>query len=168
MEINNKILDEKVKHLKKAIEILGGNEYLNSIKTDNQLLEKVLISVFSKENGKLNINNKNLSVNEILSQKMDYEKNYIKTKKIYTEKIVYKIKSYNSSLETLIRKFKSSNSIELYREIEKEINVRYKMDIDTYILSKVGNLSDENSKYYGEYLKAKKYDFINTIINILI
>lgn len=168
MEINNKVLDEKVKHLKKAIEILGGNEYLNSIKNDDELLERILISLFSKEEGKLNINNKSLSVNAILSEKIDYEKNYIKTKKKYTEKIVYKIKSYNSSLETLIRKFKNTNSIELYREIKKEINLRYRMDIDNYILSKIDNLSDDNSKYYGEYLNSKKDDFINTIINILI
>ena len=168
MEINNKILDEKIKHLKKAIEILGGNEYLNSLKNDNELLERILLSLFSKEEGKLNINNNILSIQDILAEKLDYEKNYIKTKKIYTEKIVYKIKKYNSNLETLIRKFRNTNSIEIYREIKSEISIRYRNDIDSYILSKIDNLNSDNTQYYGEYLNSKKDDFINTIITILV
>lgn len=168
MEINNKILDEKIKHLKKAIEILGGNEYLNSLSNDDELMEIILLSLFSKEEGKININNKILSIQEILSEKLDYEKNYIKTKKKTTEKIVYKIKEYNSNLATLIRKFKATNSIELFNSIKTEIHIRYKSDIDTYILSKVDNLEMDNHKYYGEYLNSKKDDFINTLINILI
>ena len=46
LTINNKMLEEKIKQLRKAIEIVGGKELLETIKSDNELALLILQSSF--------------------------------------------------------------------------------------------------------------------------
>ena len=92
IEINNKILEEKLKQLKKAIEIVGGKGFLDNIKNDNKLAELLIEKALTSEVVEIEINNENYSVNKLYKKKLEYEKGYIKNKKKYIEKITYKIK----------------------------------------------------------------------------
>ena len=49
LTINNKMLEEKIKQLRKAIEIVGGKELLETIKSDNELALLILQSSFQNE-----------------------------------------------------------------------------------------------------------------------
>ena len=100
----------------------------------------------------------------MLKLKLEYEKNYIKNKKIYIEKISYKIKEYNTYLDSLIRKYRKNGGLEEFRSIKEEIDLRYYKDINNFLLNKIGSDIDSSNDYYGEYLESKKEDFINSII----
>ena len=169
LEINNKLIEEKIKQLKKAIEIVGGKEYLETFRNDNEVAELILQISLQEKGKSFTINNRHFEIKELQKIKLNYEKNYIKNKKTYLEKITYKIKEYNTALESLIRKYRKNQGIEDYRKIKKEIEVRYKKDINTFILSEVESYEeDKDELYYGEYLKAKKEDFINSILSVIL
>lgn len=165
LAINNKSIEEKVKQLKKAIEIVGGEDFLKTLKSDDELLIKILESTF-KDEAFIEILNIKYSISDLMKTKLDYEKTYIKTKKVYVEKILYKINKYNTHLDSLIRKYKKTGGIEEYREIKKEIEIRYEKDINDFILSKIQDTSSNN--FYGEYLSSKREDFINLLISALV
>lgn len=169
LEINNKLIEEKIKQLKKAIEIVGGKEYLETFENDNEIAELILQISLQEKGKSFIINNKTFEIKELQKIKLNYEKNYIKNKKTYLEKITYKIKEYNTALESLIRKYRKNQGIEDYRKIKKEIEVRYKKDINTFILSEVEHYDEEKDElYYGEYLKSKREDFINSILSLIL
>lgn len=92
LTINNKMLEEKIKQLRKAIEIVGGKELLETIKSDNELALLILQSSFQNEYAYIEVLERKYSISELLKLKLEYEKNYIKTKKKYVQKIIYKIK----------------------------------------------------------------------------
>lgn len=166
LEINNKLIEEKIKQLKKAIEIVGGKEYLETFKSDNEIVELILQISLQEKNKGFSINGKAFEIKELQRIKLDYEKNYIKSKKTYLQKIKYKITEYNTSLQSLIRKYRKSQGIEEYRKIKEEIEIRYKKDINKFLLSEIENYNEEKEElYYGEYLKSKKEDFVNSILS---
>lgn len=165
LAINNKSIEEKIKQLKKAIEIVGGEDFLKTLKSDDELLIKILESTF-KDEAFIEILNIKYSISDLMKIKLDYEKTYIKTKKVYVEKILYKINKYNTHLDSLIRKYKKTGGIEEYREVKKEIEIRYEKDINDFILSKIQDTSSNN--FYGEYLSSKREDFINLLISALV
>ena len=164
LTIDNKVIEEKIKQLKKAIEIVGGKSLLKEFKNNGDLANYILNSSFQGEKVIFEIMDNEYSVNELLKIKLDYEKNYIKNKKIYIEKITYKIKEYNTYLDSLIRKYRKNGGLEEFRSIKEEINLRYYKDVNTFLLNKIGNEIENSDDYYGEYLEAKKEDFINSII----
>lgn len=165
LAINNKSIEEKIKQLKKAIEIVGGEDFLKTLKSDDELLIKILESTF-KDEAFIEILNIKYSISDLMKIKLDYEKTYIKTKKVYVEKILYKINKYNTHLDSLIRKYKKTRGLEEYREVKKEIEIRYEKDINDFILSKIQDTSSNN--FYGEYLSSKREDFINLLISALV
>lgn len=165
LTINNKSIEEKIKQLKKAIEIVGGEDFLKTLKSDDELLIKILESTFKDETF-IEVLNIKYSISDLMKIKLDYEKTYIKTKKVYAEKVLYKIKKYNTHLDSLIRKYKKTGGLEEYREVKKEIEIRYEKDINDFILSKIQDASSNN--FYGEYLSSKREDFINLLISALV
>ena len=169
LTINNKMLEEKIKQLRKAIEIVGGKELLETIKSDNELALIILQSSFQNEYAYIEVLERKYSISELLKLKLEYEKNYIKTKKKYVQKIIDKLKEYNTYLDSLIRKYRKDGGIEEFRSIKNEIEIRYSMDINNFILSSIIEINaDLNNDYYGEYLNSKKEDFINTIITTIV
>jgi len=168
LEINNKPLEEKLKQLKKAIEIVGGKSFLDNLKSDNKLAEFLIEKSLTNEIVEIEIENRKYSVHSLCKKKLDYEKAYIKNKKKNIEKIVYKIKKYNTYLDSLIRKYKKDQSFKNLLKIKAEIEIRYKSDIDNFILCEIKNLNEDNKEYYGEFLNSKKEDFINLILHSLI
>lgn len=169
LTINDKMLEEKIKQLRKAIEIVGGKSFLGTIKNNDELAIFILKSSFQNEYIYIEVLEKKYSISELLKIKLEYEKNYIKTKKKYVQKIVYKIKEYNTYLDSLIRKYRKSGGIEEFRNIKNEIEIRYSLDINNFILSKIIDIDlNLNEDFYGEYLNAKKEDFINTVISLII
>lgn len=164
LTIDNKVIEEKIKQLKKAIEIVGGKSLLDEFKNNGDLANYILNSSFQGEKVTFNIMNNEYSVNELFKLKLDYEKNYIKTKKVYIEKIVYKIKEYNTYLDSLIRKYRKNGGLEEFRSIKEEIDLRYHKDINSFLLNKIDSEIENSNDFYGEYLGSKKEDFINSII----
>lgn len=164
IEINNKILEEKLKQLKKAIEIVGGKGFLDNIKNDNKLAELLIEKALTSEVVEIEINNENYSVNKLYKKKLEYEKGYIRNKKKYIEKIAYKIKKYNTHLDSLIRSYRKDQTYENLSKIKEEIELRYRNDIDSFILCEFKNLKEDNTEFYGEFLNSKKEDFINLIL----
>ena len=164
LTIDNKVIEEKIKQLKKAIEIVGGKTLLNEFKDNVDLANYILNSSFQGEKVIFKIMDNEYTVNELLKLKLDYEKNYIKNKKVYIEKISYKIKEYNTYLDSLIRKYRKNGGLEEFRCIKEEIDLRYSKDINNFLLSKIGSEIENSNDYYGEYLESKKEDFINSII----
>jgi len=164
LTIDNKVIEEKIKQLKKAIEIVGGKSLLNEFKDNGDLANYILNSSFQGEKVIFKIMDNEYTVNELLKLKLDYEKNYIKNKKVYIEKISYKIKEYNTYLDSLIRKYRKNGGLEEFRCIKEEIDLRYSKDINNFLLNKIGSEIESSNDYYGEYLGSKKEDFINSII----
>ena len=164
LTIDKKVIEEKIKQLKKAIEIVGGKSLLNEFKNKGDLANYILNSSFKGEKVIFKIIDNEYTVNELLKLKLEYEKNYIKNKKIYIEKISYKIKEYNTYLDSLIRKYRKNGGLEEFRSIKEEIDLRYYKDINNFLLNKIGSDIDSSNDYYGEYLESKKEDFINSII----
>lgn len=167
--INNKLIEEKLKQLKKAIEIAGGKEFLKSIRSDDELALFILQSAFQNEYSCIEILEKRYSISELLKLKLEYEKSYIKDKKKYVQKIAFKIKEYNTYLDSLIRKYRKNGGIEEFRSIKNEIELRYEIDINNFILSSIIKINNDiNNDYYGEYLNSKKEDFINAIVTSIV
>ncbi|VYT64171.1 hypothetical protein [Clostridium tertium] len=168
LTIRDKALEEKLKQLRKAIEIVGGNSFLSNLESDEELAAFIINNALSDSSEGLEIQGKNYALNNLLKIKINYEKNYIKTKKVFLQKITYKINKYNTYLDSLIRKYKKNGGIEEYRAIKQEIEERYLKDINDFILSEIEINEDIVNTYYGEYLISKKEDFINSIISNLI
>jgi len=163
LTIDNKVIEEKIKQLKKAIEIVGGKSFLNELKNNGDLANYIINSSFKEEKPVFKIIDNEYSINELMKIKLDYEKNYIKNKKIYLEKITYKIKEYNTFLDSLIRKYRKNGGLEEFRSIKEEIELRYAKDINEFLLYKIEN-ETTSIDFYGEYLNSKKEDFINSIV----
>ncbi|MDV4151360.1 hypothetical protein R0131_10960, partial [Clostridium sp. AL.422] len=89
LTIDNKTIEEKIKQLRKAIEIVGGKSLLDNIKSNEDLANYILNGTFQGEKVTFKIIDIEYTVNELFKLKLDYEKNYIKNKKIYIEKISY-------------------------------------------------------------------------------
>lgn len=167
LAIDDKVLEEKIKQLRKAIEIVGGKNFLDEIKDNENLSRYILNNSFKGDKIIFEIMEIEYSIEELMKIKLDYEKNYIKTKKIYLEKIIYKIKEYNTYLDSLIRKYRKNGGLEEFRSIKEEINLRYSKDIDSFLLNKISDY-DNSESFYGDYLNSKKEDFINSIISNIV
>ncbi len=168
LTIDDKVLEEKIKQLRKAIEIVGGKNFLDEIKDNENLSRYILNNSFKGDKIIFEIMEIEYSIEELMKIKLDYEKNYIKTKKIYLEKIIYKIKEYNTYLDSLIRKYRKNGGLEEFRSIKEEINLRYSNDINSFILNKINNYYDNAEIFYGDYLNSKREDFINSIISNIV
>ena len=94
LTIDNKVIEEKIKQLKKAIEIVGGKSLLKEFKNNGDLANYILNSSFQGEKVIFEIMDNEYSVNELLKIKLDYEKNYIKNKKIYNNKLPNSLKTF--------------------------------------------------------------------------
>lgn len=170
IEIKDNNLSERIKQLRKAIEILGGNNLLKTkLKDNNELAEYLLNSLFSGNDFRLHIGSENFQIKDLMEIKLNYEKYFIKNKSKTIESILYKIKQYNTQLESDIRKYKKTNSIENLNKIKNNIEKTYRVDINSLVLKAVEEdilKKSENveSDIYGEYLTQKKEDLILSIM----
>ena len=159
---NNKLI-EKCNQLNKAIEIVGGKEFLNTKITDDiDMAEYIISSVFEGEEVKFNFAGEEYSIPALFKAKLEYEKNFLRNKGKAIDSIAYKIKKYDTSLDSEIRKYKKSSGIEEYNKIYDIVEKRYRRDINMLVLNSMdSNLveklsAEEEDKYYGEYLTQKK------------
>ncbi len=103
--------------------------------------------------------------------KQAYEIYFLKNKSITLNSIVYKIKKYDTSLDSLIRKYKKSKSLEEYNEITNKIKKAYRFDINKLVLSSINSeildrLSlEEQEAFYSEYLIQKRKQIIDGVIS---
>lgn len=160
IELNDKKIEESLNHLGKAIEIVGG-EF--QIEDREVLVSQIIRNLFEKGSATIEILGKDYSIEELFLKKTEFEKYYLKNKIKTVRSIVEKIKKYNTELEGKIRKFKKFNSIELLREINEEIEQRYKWEFDKFLLINIEN-RDEEKNYYGSYLGEKKKQLIDSIL----
>ncbi|WP_288477317.1 hypothetical protein [uncultured Clostridium sp.] len=160
IELNDKKIEESLNHLGKAIEIVGG-EF--QIEDREVLVSQIIRNLFEKGSATIEILGKDYSIEELFLKKTEFEKYYLKNKIKTVRSIVEKIKKYNTELEGKIRKFKKINSIELLREINEEIEQRYKWEFDKFLLVNIEN-RDEEKNYYGSYLGEKKKQLIDSIL----
>ncbi|MGL5648884.1 MAG: hypothetical protein ACRDDY_13635 [Clostridium sp.] len=160
IELKDKKIDESLNHLGKALEIVGV-EFKDDDK--EEVVRNIIRNVF--ENGKavIEVSEKEYSIEELFSKKTEFEKYYLKNKLKIVRRIVEKVKKYNTELESKIRKFKKDNSFETLREINTEIENRYKWEFDEFLLINIEN-KKENKDYYGSYLKEKKSALIDSIL----
>lgn len=149
-------------NLAKGIEILGGKEILV-----NEDIDSLIIKSFITNNGKIELNQKSYSSEELLKCKSDYEKYLLLNKKKYIEKILFKIQSYDNALLTLIKSYNNNASNETYKEINNFILTQYKYDIDNYILNFITNHTESND-FYFTYLTQKREAFVNELFFKLI
>ena len=163
IELKDKRIEESIKHLKKAIEIVGGKEYLDNFNNDSEFIEDIINNVFLKGQAILYIGKRGYTIDELCTLKTEFEKYFLKNKRKVIGRICSKIKEYNTLLESKIRKFKKSNSIEEFRDIVDKIEDRYKWEFDNFFLMYIDNL-DENKNYYGEYLTEKKKQIIDSVL----
>ena len=97
---NNRLI-EKCNQLNKAIEIVGGKEFLNTRITDDiDMAEYIISSVFEGEEVKFNIAGVEYIIPELFKAKLEYEKNFLRNKGKAIDSIVYKIKKYDTSLDS--------------------------------------------------------------------
>ncbi|WP_317310550.1 hypothetical protein [Clostridium thermobutyricum] len=160
IELNDKKIEESLNHLGKAIEIVGG-EF--QIEDREVLVSQIIRNLFEKGSATIEILGKDYSIEELFLKKTEFEKYYLKNKIKTVRSIVEKIKKYNTELEGKIRKFKKINSMELLREINEEIEQRYKWEFDKFLLINIEN-RDEEKNYYGSYLGEKKKQLIDSIL----
>ncbi|OPX48589.1 hypothetical protein [Clostridium thermobutyricum] len=160
IELNDKKIEESLNHLGKAIEIVGG-EF--QIEDREVLVSQIIRNLFEKGSATIEILGKEYSIEELFLKKTEFEKYYLKNKIKTVRSIVEKIKKYNTELEGKIRKFKKINSIELLREINEEIEKRYKWEFDKFLLVNIEN-RDQEKNYYGSYLGEKKKQLIDSIL----
>ncbi|MGV3024202.1 hypothetical protein ACED96_00640 [Clostridium thermobutyricum] len=160
IELNDKKIEESLNHLGKAIEIVGG-EF--QIEDREVLVSQIIRNLFEKGSATIEILGKEYSIEELFLKKTEFEKYYLKNKIKTVRSIVEKIKKYNTELEGKIRKFKKINSIELLREINEEVEKRYKWEFDKFLLVNIEN-RDEEKNYYGSYLGEKKKQLIDSIL----
>lgn len=163
IELKDRKIEESIKNLRKAIEIVGGKEYLNNIEGLENFIEDILSNLFIKGKANINIEGRRYEISELISLKIDFEKYFLKNKRQMIQRIVSKIKQYNTSLESKIRKFKKSNSIEIFREIVEEIEKTYKWEFDNFFLVYIDNINEEKD-YYGEYLTEKRKQIIDSVL----
>lgn len=163
IELKDRKLEESVKNLKKSIEIVGGKDYLNNIDSPEKLVEEIISNLFYKGEADINVEGRRYEISELNSLKIEFEKYFLKNKKQIIQRIVSKIKQYNTSLDSKIRKFKKSNSIEEFREIVKEIEKTYKWEFDNFFLVYIDNINEEKD-YYGEYLTEKRKQIIDSVL----
>ncbi|MGL5379728.1 hypothetical protein [Clostridium sp.] len=171
MQLIEKNIEEKIKHLRKSIEIVGGANLLqNDFKNDTYIVSYILDKTLKGENVEFDINNCTYKIDELLKIKSEYEKNLIKTKRKYTESILFKIKKYNTEIDSLVRKYKKSTDITQYNEIRNKIEGLYRIDINNYLLNQI-KLNDIRESlevnYYGEYLLEKKDQLLTNILRAL-
>lgn len=163
IELKDRKIEESIKNLRKAIEIVGGKEYLINIEGIENFVEDILSNLFIKGKANINIEGRRYEISELISLKIEFEKYFLKNKRQMIQRIVSKIKQYNTSLESKIRKFKKSNSIEIFREIVEEIEKTYKWEFDNFFLVYIDNINEEKD-YYGEYLTEKRKQIIDSVL----
>lgn len=170
MEINDRVLNEKINQLTKGLEIIGGNSIL-SFEDNNEILNYIIEKVFNDGVVKFNINDTEYTINEIIKCKQAYEIHFLKNKLTTLNSIVYKIKKYDTSLDSLIRKYKKSRSLEEYNEITNRIKKTYRLDINKLVLSSINSeildkLSlEEQEDFYNDYLNQKRKQIIDGVIS---
>lgn len=160
IELNDRKIDESLNHLGKALEIIGG-EF--EVENKEEIVKDIIRSLFEEGSAKIKVNNREYTIKELFDIKTEFEKYYLKNKIKTVRRIVDKVKSYNTELESKIRKFKKNNSYELLMEINRDIEKTYKWEFDTFLLDKIEN-KEEDRNYYGEYLKEKKSGLIDSIL----
>ena len=169
--INNKALEEKVGQLKKAIEIVGGKEEIIEKWSDNdKIMSYIITKLFEEDKVTFEVSDKEYSINRLLAIKLDYEKYFLKNKSKTIESIIYKIKKYDTSLDSLIRKYKKTRGLEEYNKIYASINKTYRLDINKLVLSSVNNIEnitdlDEQEHLYGEYLNQKRKQIVDGVVS---
>ena len=169
MNINNNLLNEKINQLKKGLEIVGANENLYN-KTNDELINDILDMAFKGETLKFTINDSEYTINELIQLKQEYEKHFLRNKLTTLNSIVYKIKKYDTSLDSLIRKYKKTRGLEEYNKIYASINKTYRLDINKLVLSSVNNIEnitdlDEQEHLYGEYLNQKRKQIVDGVVS---
>lgn len=170
MQMKDRVLDEKISQLKKGLEILGGNDILDT-NSNNDILSYIMEKVFSDGVVKFNLNNKEYTINELIKCKQAYEIYFLKNKLTTLNSIVYKIKKYDTSLDSLIRKYKKSRGLEEYNKIYDGISKTYRLDINKLVLNSIDadileSLSlEEKEAYYGEYLNQKRKQIVDGVIS---
>lgn len=166
MAINDSIIEEKLKQLKKAIEIVGGKEFLEeNLKNNEDFINYILNSAFNEDKIQFNIGGFNYTINELLEIKQRYEKSLLKTKNNTILSIANKIKCNKNSLYKMIKYF--DNDENELNEIFKRINDVHGNEIDALVLKGVHAFikdNKSNEELYGDYLKEKKEDIIKSII----
>ena len=169
MNINNDLLNEKINQLKKGLEIVGANENLYN-KTNDEIINDILDMAFKGETLKFTINDSEYTINELIQLKQEYEKHFLRNKLTTLNSIVYKIKKYDTSLDSLIRKYKKTRGLEEYNKIYASINKTYRLDINKLVLSSVNNIEnitdlDEQEHLYGEYLNQKRKQIVDGVVS---
>lgn len=169
MNINNNLLNEKINQLKKGLEIVGVNENLYN-KTNDEIINDILDMAFKGETLKFTINDSEYTINELIQLKQEYEKHFLRNKLTTLNSIVYKIKKYDTSLDSLIRKYKKTRGLEEYNKIYASINKTYRLDINKLVLSSVNNIEnitdlDEQEHLYGEYLNQKRKQIVDGVVS---
>lgn len=169
MNINNNLLNEKINQLKKGLEIVGANENLYN-KTNDEIINDILDMAFKGETLKFTINDSEYTINELIQLKQEYEKHFLRNKLTTLNSIVYKIKKYDTSLDSLIRKYKKTRGLEEYNKIYASINKTYRVDINKLVLSSVNNIEnitdlDEQEHLYGEYLNQKRKQIVDGVVS---
>ena len=169
MNINHTLLNEKINQLKKGLEIVGANENLYN-KTNDEIINDILDMAFKGETLKFTINDSEYTINELIQLKQEYEKHFLRNKLTTLNSIVYKIKKYDTSLDSLIRKYKKTRGLEEYNKIYASINKTYRLDINKLVLSSVNNIEnitdlDEQEHLYGEYLNQKRKQIVDGVVS---
>lgn len=172
LDVTEKVLMEKVNQLKKAIEVVGGKRLLeNEYDNDIQLLNNIVLQAFSKESIEFVINEKTFTIMELMNRKLEYEKAFLKGKIKTLQSIVYKIKKYDTGLDSVIRRYKKTRSIEDYNKIYETLEKGYRRDINLLVLMEIdlktleGLTIEEEKVYYGEYLSQKRKQIIDSVIS---
>lgn len=170
MEVIDRELKEKISQLEKGLEIVGGKFYLK-LDDNNKILNYIIKKAFNNDVINFNIYDTEYTINELIKCKQAYEIYFLKNKSITLNSIVYKIKKYDTSLDSLIRKYKKSKSLEEYNEITNKIKKAYRFDINKLVLSSINSeildrLSlEEQEAFYSEYLIQKRKQIIDGVIS---
>lgn len=169
MSINENLLNEKINQLKKGLEIVGADKSLYN-KDNNDIINNIFDMIFNDNEIKFIIKDSEYTINELIKCKQNYEKYFLKNKLTTLNSIVYKIKKYDTYLDSLIRKYKKTRGLEEYNKIYSGINKTYRLDINKLVLSSIVDIEnisdlDEQDKYYGYYLNQKKKQIIDAIVS---
>ncbi len=170
MEVIDRELKEKISQLEKGLEIVGGKFYLK-LDDNNKILNYIIEKAFNNDVINFNIYDTEYTINELIKCKQAYEIYFLKNKSITLNSIFYKIKKYDTSLDSLIRKYKKSKSLEEYNEITNKIKKAYRFDINKLVLSSINSeildrLSlEEQEAFYSEYLIQKRKQIIDGVIS---
>ena len=148
MSINENLLNEKINQLKKGLEIIGADKKLYS-KSNSDIINNILEMAFNGDSIKFTIENSDYTIDELIK---------------------CKIKKYDTSLDSLIRKYKKTRGLEEYNKIYAGINRTYRLDINKLLLSSIVNIEnisdlDEQEQYYGDYLNQKRKQIIDGVVS---